>query len=270
MFVVINNHKYRVSSFEQLSRKFDELGRDTILDLTLSDNQLASLPVNIFTSLGSLKTLNLSGNHLSSLPPKVFESLCSLETLWLGCNRLASLPENVFTSLRSLQKLLLSGNRLSSLSENIFSSLTSLRILTLNANQFTSLPENVFTPLVSLQELNFDIDHLASPLPKINPNVKLNHSSCSREIDIVERRKRALEEKLQTCIDTYKNEIENIAEQYASGTQGAFTNLPTEHVENIVFNHIKIPRSHCTITKFDVMLDINGKTCTCFLTFQSP
>jgi hypothetical protein len=173
MYITINKVEYHVSSFEELSLKLDEIGRDAITHLYLSNNQLASLPGNVFASLGSLQRLYLHNNQLASLPENVFASLGSLQTLWLSNNQLASLPDGVFASLSSLQELYLYDNQLASLPENVFASLGSLQKLDLSNNQLTSLPENVFAPLVSLQILYLYNNQLASRPPNIRSSVDL-------------------------------------------------------------------------------------------------
>ena len=49
--------------------------------LDLGNNGLTSLPLDVFTGLGSLKTLNLDNNRLASLPSDVFTGLNNLDRL---------------------------------------------------------------------------------------------------------------------------------------------------------------------------------------------
>ena len=54
--------------------------------------------------------LSLSNNDLSSLPAGVFDELAALQVLWLRVNQLSTLPAGIFDKLTALEKLHLSGN----------------------------------------------------------------------------------------------------------------------------------------------------------------
>jgi leucine-rich repeat transmembrane neuronal protein 1/2 len=77
--------------------------------LDLSNNQLESLPENIFQNLQQLQKLDISYNHLSSLHENIFTSLRNLKEFNLANNRLGSLPESL-ANLTNLEWINLAGN----------------------------------------------------------------------------------------------------------------------------------------------------------------
>ena len=63
----------------------------------LNENDLTSLPSDVFAGLGSLETLLLNENDLTSLPSDVFSGLANLVSLLLNENDLTSLPPGVIS-----------------------------------------------------------------------------------------------------------------------------------------------------------------------------
>ena len=139
---------------------FDGLSALWFLDL--SNNRLTSLSAGAFNGLPALERLVLGANPLSALPAEVFDGLSSLWFLDLEETRLSSLPAGVFDGLSALEELNLEANRLSALPAGVFGGLSSLTELTLMANQLTSLPEDVFDGLSSLTTLRLDQNRLSS------------------------------------------------------------------------------------------------------------
>jgi hypothetical protein len=55
--------------------------------LNLSENELTTLPEEIFRKLSNLEELDLSDNYLSTLPDDMFDNLTNLKYLYLGNNK---------------------------------------------------------------------------------------------------------------------------------------------------------------------------------------
>ena len=133
------------------------VGLNNLKDLSLSYNQLTSLPSSI-VNLTSLRYLYLEHNELTSLPPTI-GNLTSLRYLYLEHNELTSLPSSI-VNLRSLGYLNLSSNQLTSLPTSI-GNLRSLESLYLRFNQLTFLPESIVN-LSSLRTLDLYRNQLTS------------------------------------------------------------------------------------------------------------
>ena len=133
------------------------VGLNNLKDLSLSYNQLTSLPSSI-VNLTSLRYLYLEHNELTSLPSSIV-NLRSLGYLNLSSNQLTSLPTSI-GNLRSLESLYLRFNQLTFLPESIVN-LSSLRTLDLYRNQLTSLPTSIGN-LESLERLDLRRNQLAS------------------------------------------------------------------------------------------------------------
>ena len=108
-----------------------------------NNNQLSSLPANIFAGLSSLKQILLTNNALESLDAGIFDGLTNLEGLLLRNNRLSSLDADIFDDLTNLKILLLDGNNLNSLPEGILDGPANLKALHLTANNLMCLPRSM-------------------------------------------------------------------------------------------------------------------------------
>ena len=131
-------------------------------EIRLQNNELSSLPDDVFTGLTVLKEIRLHDNELSSLPEDPFTGLTALKHLWLQNNELISLPDDVFTGLTALIILTLSDNELSSLPDDVFTGLTALKHLWLANNELSSLPDDPFTGLTALEQLWLANNELSS------------------------------------------------------------------------------------------------------------
>eukprot|EP00904_Undaria_pinnatifida_P010971 jgi/Undpi1/7003/HiC_scaffold_21.g09477.m1 len=110
---------------------FDTVGRSIIGYIDLSENDLTTIPADLFESLGAVSTLNLAGNKLSTLDEDLFQPMASsLGSLSLNNNELASLPSNVFDNLGALATLDLHSNFLTTLPGDLFDDLGSNGALT--------------------------------------------------------------------------------------------------------------------------------------------
>ncbi len=100
-----------------------------LIGLRLSDNQLTTLPGEIFHGLQNLLVLIIDYNQLTALPGEIFHGLQNLLELNLNYNQLISLPGEIFHGLQNLRKLDLSSNQLTALPGEIFHGLQNLRQL---------------------------------------------------------------------------------------------------------------------------------------------
>ena len=134
--------------------------------LYLNNNDLTSLPGEVFGGLTTLMELDLAFNALTTLPDDVFEPLTVLTDLYLNNNDLTSLPGEVFGGLTTLMELDLAFNALTMLPAGVFAGLTSLETLSLSNNKLTTLPGNVFEPLTALKALRLSFNDGAPFAPK--------------------------------------------------------------------------------------------------------
>lgn len=133
--------------------------------LDLADNNVWTLPPELFCPLTSMTHLNLSRNKLQNAMELGFSDWgegpaapgkscnAALEELDLASNALAALPDNGFTSLRSLQKLFLQDNAIVSLADRAFVGLVSLQGLNVSSNRLSALPPELFQSSRDLREL---------------------------------------------------------------------------------------------------------------------
>ncbi|KAJ8375196.1 hypothetical protein SKAU_G00057760 [Synaphobranchus kaupii] len=123
-----------------------------LLSLDFSENDIQTIPTDIFQPTPKLVWLNLAKNQLKSLPNDVIRNLHNLTYLDLSDNFI-ELHNNTFEGLYSLDTLILSGNRLSSLPSVAFHTISQLQILELSNNKLKYLPNNLFDKKDSLTDL---------------------------------------------------------------------------------------------------------------------
>ncbi|XP_024124727.1 carboxypeptidase N subunit 2 [Oryzias melastigma] len=92
----------------------------SISDLTLSHNQLTSLPDNLLRNNTALETLDLSGNQITAVPATIFNDLFSIRTLSFNKNNLSRLEASLFRDQQFIQRLDLSENQLETLPVGFF------------------------------------------------------------------------------------------------------------------------------------------------------
>ena len=99
---------------------------------------------------------NLKNQNITTLPEDVFQGITRLETLDLSGNMMDSGSLPAISDLTALYSLNLSHNQVSILSESILTNFTSLVTLDLSFNKITTLPQGVFEDLNSIQFLWVD------------------------------------------------------------------------------------------------------------------
>eukprot|EP00435_Cladocopium_sp_Y103_P006351 s1130_g2.t1 len=160
--------------------------------LDLAENELSTLPDEVFDGLELLLGLRLNGNRLQRLD-RPFYRLTSLRILNLEQNQLTDLDEDVFISSpsspydsaslkRSLLELRVGGNQLTTLPDGLFNGFTKLRNLQLQSNQLARLPQHLFQTLgevhsanlSSLKLLNLSQNALEDLLPDLFQGLNLS------------------------------------------------------------------------------------------------
>jgi hypothetical protein len=132
------------------------LGITSVTDLSLSDNNLASLSPEIGTCV-DLKQLWLQNNKLTTLPPSV-RSLTKLVTLCLDNNRLDAVPP-LMRYLTAMRRLSLKDNTLDEIPAAL-ADLERLEVLTLDGNKLYHFPE-IFHRWTALKELTVSNNRIA-------------------------------------------------------------------------------------------------------------
>ncbi|KAK7603316.1 hypothetical protein V9T40_003315 [Parthenolecanium corni] len=156
--------------------------------LDLSENEVATLPDNGFTSLRSLQKFYLQNNVISTMADRAFVGLTALKYLNISNNRLVALPPELFQSTRYIEEIHLFNNSINVLAPGLlegldhlvildmsrneltsswvnkdtFSGLIRLVVLDIGYNQLTKIDSHVFQDLCSLQILNLEHNHIES------------------------------------------------------------------------------------------------------------
>lgn len=160
-----------------------EFHRDTFRGLTdlrtldLGDNNIWTLPSEIFCLLYNLKDLNVTRNRLQDISnlgfsdwgngPTAPGKSCNtvMETLDMSYNEISNLPDNGLSSLRALQKLFLQNNRISQVADRAFVGLSDMQILNLSTNALTALPPEMFQSSRDIKQIYLNNNSLSVLAP---------------------------------------------------------------------------------------------------------
>lgn len=118
----------------------EEIYRDGVTTLDISENRLSSLPPSISRLFSNLTTLDLSANGFTELPVEIC-SLHRLQILQAKRNRMKSLPKD-FHKLVCLKKLNLAGNGFEQFPEQLYG-LQGLEYLHLGSNHIARITPQI-------------------------------------------------------------------------------------------------------------------------------
>lgn len=123
--------------------------KESLIDLDLSNNNLAAFPEEILT-LSNLRSLTLDKNQIKHFPIDFSSIFSNLKLLSISNNQLEGLPINL-SKLEKLQYLNVACNQISKLTDQLCR-LKRLDSLYLHHNWFTSIPTS-FSELMSNSSL---------------------------------------------------------------------------------------------------------------------
>ncbi|XP_044005692.1 carboxypeptidase N subunit 2-like [Aphidius gifuensis] len=160
---------------EEDSNIFEDLGASKFLP-TPTNNSEAKDSIVQKNDMNNQSTIeNIGNNNLTSLPQNIFSELKSLRRLKLDTNKLTSLELNTFHNLYNLEILSISNNNLTTLPQgiideeesNIFDDLVNLRVLDIHNNNLTDLPTYIFFENYALQFLCLQSNNLNELKPEV-------------------------------------------------------------------------------------------------------
>lgn len=128
-----------LTSLEHLAADYAHYLTPSLTTLNVSNNELTSLPANLFGLIPNLEILDVSGNMLKESLPNTLPILKHLREVYLGMNRFPQIPEPVFYLASSLCALEIGSNGLVEIPEKI-STLVNLTRLDVTSNSLTALP----------------------------------------------------------------------------------------------------------------------------------
>ena len=142
-------------SHSQIVEAKDEAfnGLEHNLRLKLNKNMFATIPKYLPSSL---RLLYLDNNQLKTIPSNIFSNLVQLQELRMNNNHIVDLGAGAFNGLVKLEKIDLHNNNIPAIPGSLFSSLLRLKNLNLGKNKLMLIPNFIdrLMPLPSLQYLN--------------------------------------------------------------------------------------------------------------------
>ena len=128
---------------------------ETLKGLSVSKNNIRTIPDQWFSNLTSLRFLKMDNNHLSHLDPGLFTEIqLSLRTLHLNGNNFHKVPKEAVCSLINLEILELSRNRIKKISGRTFNCSRNLVILDLSRNEISELSNSAFIGLDTIHKID--------------------------------------------------------------------------------------------------------------------
>lgn len=127
--------------------------------IEVTNSSLETIERGVFDHLGeTLNNVTLTGNQLKTLPEGLFAKLASLTSLYLNGNGLETL-DSVLSGLKQVRILKARYNSIVNVSRDLFKDLTSVHTIDLSDNDITSVN---FSHLLSLQNIKIDNNFLTS------------------------------------------------------------------------------------------------------------
>lgn len=166
----------------------------TLFCRNLDGNNLRAVSSHTFDFLPKLQTLYLAENELLTLPEDIFAHNPDLERVSLAGNVLERLPNNIFPAkLTHLQSLDLSNNNICSVLGLIEAKLPALESLDLHKNRLDGLDPNWPNTLTGLKQLDVSENELFR-LPNLGGfrlledfRAKKNHLSMVKMVSFVRK-----------------------------------------------------------------------------------
>ena len=181
---------------------------DDIKELNLSNNNIKSLPANLFWNWNKLTRLNLSNNQIEEIDLETFSRVPNLEYLDLSNNKIKNL-DTVLKDLSSLKYIKLDHNQITNLTTDSFLQNSKLEVITLGYNRVESIEIWSFEMQKNLIELHLN----QNCIKKLEDETWLGLSSLTR-LDLSKNRIDLID--LSTFDHTPKLVNLNLSENYLS------------------------------------------------------
>ncbi|APJ03030.1 leucine-rich repeat domain-containing protein [Silvanigrella aquatica] len=174
------NTKYISLNGRDISDLSPLTGFHNLVELSLENNRISSLPIGILDNFSELKKLILRKNSIFTIQPGTFDKLTKLSWLWLMENEITHLPRGVFDKLENLDWLSLYQNKLEYIPKGLLSKLKNLEGMELSFNLLKKFPEDILelNKLISLEIHNNIISEI--PMNAFVNAKKLVNLSLSR------------------------------------------------------------------------------------------
>ncbi|XP_078683648.1 uncharacterized protein LOC144917446 isoform X1 [Branchiostoma floridae x Branchiostoma belcheri] len=132
-------------------------GSDALDKISLSHNNISTLPIDVFACTSTLSFLYLSHNELTEVPPGLFTGMKQLYSLDLSYNRLSRLQPKSFDGFEKMTFLDMGGNNFTNVSHVVpaFTGPSSLYFPALYQNKIVYLGPDSFPGVTSATFLNF-------------------------------------------------------------------------------------------------------------------
>ncbi|KAM4032622.1 leucine-rich repeat-containing protein 20 [Anomaloglossus baeobatrachus] len=114
---------------------------DKILTISLTNNQLKSLPGKFCTFFKETQVLNLDGNFLEKLPHEA-SLLCNLKIINLARNKLDTFPDQL-TEMHSIENINLEGNQIKDIPIETLKCMPKLSSVNLKLNPMNKVALNL-------------------------------------------------------------------------------------------------------------------------------
>ena len=153
---------------------FDDI-KDNVEMINLSDNQLQTIPENVFTNLTRLKYLEFNYNKLTRLNGSLFRNLPKLNIVKFEYNKISDIDDNVFQNVPKLETIYFFNNQLTKIPFKALQNVPSVKYLNMGFNKITSVGDRgIQYQWNDLTDIELDSNQISdmTVFPKYAPNLE--------------------------------------------------------------------------------------------------
>lgn len=131
-----------------LNKGYSKEDLSKLSELSLPDNHIETIDVNLFETCSNLTKIILNNNNLTKIDGETFKNLPKLSTLSLNNNQIESIDEKAFEGCSNLTELYLHDNKIKHVYRNTFEALNSIQIISIynNNGSLSFYDENLQLP----------------------------------------------------------------------------------------------------------------------------
>ena len=136
------------------------MGLENLEHIDLSQNNIESIPDNLFCPIKTSFTLNLSDNAITS--GKLGDCKLNITTLDVSFNDIRTISQSFVGHLSGLTEFNAKGNTIEAVDKFAFRGLTLLESIDLSHNKLTALPAELFTDNTRLHYIDLSTNNIGT------------------------------------------------------------------------------------------------------------
>ena len=146
-------------------------GLSTIDRIDFSYNKIKCLPENLFyimkseeegDNLKAIAGINFSNNQITTIPNDLFKGILSIQGINFSFNQIISLPENLFLDVNTLWDLNFSNNLIKHVPDNLFSTISEAKGINFSDNHIKDFSIDLIDHIRYINDIKFSNNYISS------------------------------------------------------------------------------------------------------------